>query len=788
MNSQPDINGEFDHALSPSGRINNMFEAYGIAAESVRAVCCADLNFDSNFCYTWLVLTDDSIYLIKGNRTIDRSDFTESAPIPEPESGCGVEVLKRSECENIRVESQVGAVSLSAVYDGIPRRIVLASNSCADGLREFAVRANSKADSENSDFGNARMPHSAAGRSGEKRFPKYGAPSKKGRHTGRKSADSRSTFRRLLGFFAPYKFRVIAVLLCYLGVALFGLATPYLSGTVLYGEVINGKNALGGIIPTTSIGTMWALLLVVIVMLGAKILTQVFNMLHSLIVAKFVPFVIRDIKNRIFDAMSRLSVSFYQSRETGTLMTRVLDDADEVTSLFIDNLPSLIIDMFTLVIAAVIMFSLNRMLALAALILLPVSSVVSYILIPKLWTLHGRKHRASRALNSYINDNLTGARVVRVFGSQDDEISRFDAPNSNLRDVEVDIVKTESKIIGLFSAVREIAAMAVYAIGAFFILSRTSGMNYAMLITFTGYVGMLTAPMDSISRFFRQWVNCMNSARRIFEIIDAKPDVTESDHPVHLDNIKGNVELQHVSFSYDKGYPVLKNVSFSAENGKLLGIVGRSGAGKSTLLNLITRLYDVDEGRILIDGVDIRDIAFSDLRGLIAMVSQETYIFMGTVAENIAYAKPDATREEIIAAARMASAHDFIMRLPDGYDTVIGAAGRALSGGERQRISIARAILTDPKILILDEATAAVDTETEINIQRSIDRLVKGRTTISVAHRLSTLRDADMLIVLENGEVIEHGTHRELMNKKGTYYNLAVIQSRALAREGVGAP
>lgn len=788
MNSQPDINGEFDHTPSPSGRINNMFESYGIAAGSVRAVCCADLNFDSNFCYTWLVLTDDSIYLIKGDRKVNSLDFTDSEPMPEPDSGCKVEVLERAKCGDIRVESQVGAVSLSVVYDGIPRRMVLASNSCADGLREFAECADSEYAPENRGSGNNRTPHPYSGRSSDERFAKCGTPLQKRRPDGEKSADRRSTFRRLLKFFAPYKSRVAAVLLCYLGVALFGLATPYLSGTVLYGEIINGKNALGGIIPTSSIGSMWALFLVVIVMLGAKILTQVFNMLHSLIVAKFVPFVIRDIKNRIFDAMSRLSVSFYQSRETGTLMTRVLDDADEVTSLFIDNLPSLIIDLFTLATAAVIMFSLNQMLALAALILVPVSSVVSYILVPKLWTLHGRKHRASRALNSYINDNLTGARVVRVFGSQDDEINRFEVPNRNLRNVEVDIVKTESKIIGLFSAVREIAAMAVYAIGAFFILSHTSGMNYAMLITFTGYVGMLTAPMDSISRFFRQWVNCMNSAHRIFEIIDAKPDVTEADHPVHLDCIKGNVELQHVSFSYNKGYPVLKDVSFSAENGKLLGIVGRSGAGKSTLLNLITRLYDVDEGKILIDGVDIRDIAFSDLRGLIAMVSQETYIFMGTVAENIAYAKPDATRREIIDAARMASAHDFIMRLPDGYDTVIGSAGRSLSGGERQRISIARAILTDPKILILDEATAAVDTETEINIQRSIDRLIKGRTTISVAHRLSTLRDADMLIVLENGEVIEQGTHRELMNKKGTYYNLAVIQSRALAREGVGAP
>lgn len=309
--------------------------------------------------------------------------------------------------------------------------------------------------------------------------------------------------------------------------------------------------------------------------------------------------------------------------------------------------------------------------------------------------------------------------------------------------------------------------------------------SYGQLITFVGYLGMLQGPMDFFSHVFQWWAGSMNSAQRIFEIIDSQPEIVESESPLQV-RLKGDIELRHVNFSYEPNKPVLQDVSFSIRAGEMLGIVGRSGAGKSTLVNLISRLYDADSGQILLDGVDIRELSFSSLRGAVAMVSQETYIFMGTVAENIAYARPDATRDEIVEAAIAASAHPFICRLPDGYDTVIGAGGRNLSGGERQRLSIARAILANPQILVLDEATASVDTETERSIQASLDQLVKGRTTISIAHRLSTLRGADRLIVLDNGRVAESGTHAELVAQKGIYYKLLQLQSKALAMRGVG--
>ena len=243
--------------------------------------------------------------------------------------------------------------------------------------------------------------------------------------------------------------------------------------------------------------------------------------------------------------------------------------------------------------------------------------------------------------------------------------------------------------------------------------------------------------------------------------------------------------MKDVTFGYEKNKPVLKNINMKVEGGHMLGIVGRSGAGKTTIVNLISRLYDPQEGTVTLDGVNLKDLSFKTLRGNVAMVSQETYMFMGTVAENIAYAKKDASRAEIIRAAVLASAHDFICRMPDGYDTIIGSSGRELSGGERQRISIARAILANPKILILDEATAAVDTETEQAIQQSINMLIKGRTTISIAHRLSTLRDADTLIVIDEGKIAEQGTHEELIAKKGVYYKLKELQTKALALKGI---
>ena len=317
-------------------------------------------------------------------------------------------------------------------------------------------------------------------------------------------------------------------------------------------------------------------------------------------------------------------------------------------------------------------------------------------------------------------------------------------------------------------------------------MSNAGGMTYGKLLTFIAYMGMIYAPLNFFSDMMSQTADCSNALQRLFEIMDAQPEVCEAEHPIELGDHIGKIEFDDVCFSYQKGRRVIDHVNFSVQEGNILGIVGHTGAGKSTIANLLMRLYDVESGEIRIDGKSVRELSFRSLYQNIAIVSQETYLFMGTILENIRYAKPEADFTEVIEAAKCAGAHEFIMRLPDGYHTRIGSGFQDLSGGERQRISIARAILKNPKILILDEATAAMDTATERKIQAALAELIQGKTTIMIAHRLSTLRDADRLIVIERGKIAEEGTHAELLQKEnGVYKKLFTLQEEALKTAGI---
>lgn len=596
--------------------------------------------------------------------------------------------------------------------------------------------------------------------------------------------DKRSVFLRVMQYFMPYKGRLLLMMLCYIGVAGINLAWPYLNGTILYDKVLAKDEAFLQFFNLPA-GKFTVLLgMVVLTMFFSKLMGQVLGIIQGVLTAQIVPEVGNKIKQDVFKSMGKLSISFYNSRQTGGLMTRVNSDASEVMSFFIDGLPYFLVNLLTIVFTAIVMFSLSPTLAVVSLVLIPVLFFISYKMLPKLWSFYGRQHRASRSLNGQLNDNLTGARVVKAFGQEKKELKRFEKYNKRVKDTEIAVVGFDNRFYALYAAVENIASFAVWGVGAALVLGETH-MELGLLITFSGYVSQLNGPLDFMSMCFRWYTRSINSAQRIFEILDAVPEVRESENPVTLGKMRGEIELKNVTFGYDATKPVLKDITFKVPAGEMLGIVGRSGAGKSTLVNLISRLYDPQEGSIYIDGVNVKDMSFAELRKNVAMVSQETYIFMGTVAENIAYARPDATREEIIAAAVQASAHDFICKMPDGYDTMVGSAGRSLSGGERQRISIARAILANPRILILDEATAAVDTETEQAIQHSLEKLVKGRTTLSIAHRLSTLNAADKLIVIDGGKVTESGTHKELIEQQGTFYKLAQLQTKALAMRGL---
>lgn len=595
-----------------------------------------------------------------------------------------------------------------------------------------------------------------------------------------KCMNQKSIFFRILGYLKPHWKKIVIEFFCYLVTAVLNLVWPYLSGKILYDKVLAKDEAFINQIHLDAGSYITALMLIALTMVLTKLTIQAVGILQGVLTATISPVLVRDLKNDVFQSMGRLSVSFYNSRQTGSLMTRVLSDADEVMGFFTDGLPYFIINVFTIIATAVIMFRMNVMLAVMAIIFMPITFLISWCMLPRLWHRYGRRHRARRTLNSRINDNLMGARVVKAFGQEEKEVGRFEKANRRFQDAEMALVAYDNKFYQLYHAAENLAGLLVWVIGAYLILIKQQ-FSLGLLITFTGYVNQLNGPMDFFSNVIRWFTNCMNAAERMFEIIDAVPEVAECDEPVEIEKLNGDVELRNVTFGYEEHKPVLKNVSFKVRGGEMLGIVGRSGAGKTTIVNLISRLYDPNEGTVLIDGVDVKQLSFDTLRGNVAMVSQESYIFIGSVADNIRYARKDATNEEIIRAAVLASAHDFICKMPDGYDTIIGSTGRMLSGGEKQRISIARAILANPKILILDEATASVDTETETAIQQSINMLIRGRTTISIAHRLSTLRDADRLVVIDDGKVTEEGTHDELLARKGTYYKLRELQTKALA-------
>lgn len=785
-----------------------VIQKYGIGKEDVIFAAAADFDEEYRFCDSIVALTREKLlygvypysekaeYRFGGyggwltaepgtgpggpaasgkSRAKAAGSFPPGTQAQEP----ALQIFDLSKVGKMEVLRQVATGVLMAQMDGVERNLCHFSNTRMEAFQRLCrvmdkVKKGEEVTKEDLDV-----------KQGKECCPKCGMiyPDQE-RKVCPKCMDKRSILLRVISYFKPYKLSLAVMMLCYLGTAGLNLVWPYLSGTVLYDKVLARDEEFLTLLhlPAGRFGT--ALVVLVIAMLTARISVQALGILQGVLTARIAPEVVAKLKSQVFSSMGRLSISFYSRRQTGGLMTRVSDDAEEISHFFIDGIPYFLINVGNLLAMTVIMFLLNPVLALVSVALMPVLVVISGRMLPHLWHYYGKRHRANRRLRGQMNENFTGARVVKAFGQQEQEMKRFSKNNSGLKSAEMDLARCDNKFFALYCSVEDSISFLVWAVGGAMIIGGAD-IEMGLLITFSGYVGQMKGPLDFMSRMVRWYTNCMNSAQRMFEIIDAVPEVKEVPDPVRPETLRGEIELKNVTFGYESHKPILKDISFHVKAGEVFGIVGRSGAGKSTLVNLISRLYDTQEGEVLVDGINVKQYGFRELRRNVAMVSQETYIFMGTVAENIAYARPEASREEIIRAAVQANAHDFICKMPQGYDTLLGSSSRSLSGGEKQRISIARAILADPKILILDEATSAVDTETELAIQKSLERLEKGRTVLSIAHRLSTLRNATHLIVLDDGKLTESGTHEELLAKKGTFYKLSELQTKALAMRGI---
>lgn len=502
---------------------------------------------------------------------------------------------------------------------------------------------------------------------------------------------------------------------------------------------------------------------------GAGLLTWLLNWARTFVVARLAERVTSRMRRETFEHLQRLSLSYFNKKRTGDLISRIGSDTDHISLFLSVNFIDFVVDVLQFIFLAIILFTINPMLACAALGPAP---LVGWLVSQVRGHLRGGFAAASRAwsaMNSVLSDTIPGVRVVKAFAQEQREIERFRVTDRRIFETNDRVNRMWSFFTPMIELLTDVGLLVVWAVGAWSVAH--DRITVGVLTGFVLYIQKLYGRVESMSKFMASAQRASASAHRVFEVLDVKPDMPVNTGLKKLGRVKGELEFRNVKFRQGSRQ-IIKGINLKIAPGEMIGLVGPSGAGKTMLINLACRFFDVTDGAVLMDGVDVRELDVEDYRRNLGLVLQEPYLFYGTIAENIAYGKPDATRAEIIAAARAARAHEFILRQVDGYDSMVGERGQQLSGGERQRISIARALLIDPALLILDEATSAVDTETEREIQAALDHLVKGRTTIAIAHRLGTLRRAHRLIVLEDGMIVESGVHDELLRRSGRYARL----------------
>ncbi len=492
-----------------------------------------------------------------------------------------------------------------------------------------------------------------------------------------------------------------------------------------------------------------------------------------------------DLRTATYDHLLKLPLDYFGGKRTGDLMARIGSETDRINVFLSLHALDFATDVLMIGMTAAILFSINPWLALVTLLPLPFIAWLIHLVREKLRTGFERIDRVWGEVTNVLADTIPGIRVVKAFAQEARESARFKAANVHNLAVNDRLNRTWSLFTPTVALMTELGLLVVWAFGVW-LVSRHQ-ITVGVLTAFIAYIGRFYGRLDSMSRIVSVTQKAAAGAKRIFDILDHQSNVPEPVRPEPITQMQGGIALRGVHFRYGSR-PILRGLDLDIRPGEMIGLVGHSGSGKSTLVNLICRFHDVSEGSIAVDGTDIRRFAVADFRRHIGLVLQEPFLFFGSIAENIAYGRPEATREEIVAAARAANAHEFILRLPQGYDSLVGERGQGLSGGERQRISIARALLIDPRILILDEATSSVDTETEREIQRALDNLVQGRTTIAIAHRLSTLRRADRLVVMDRGAVVEVGPHDALMARRGAYWRLYQAQARTEEQEAPALP
>ncbi len=728
--------------------------------ELLLALLSADLDLDGKFGENWLVLTDERIIVLHANHGTPR-----------------IEAWPLADVQRIHTRSYVGNGSLVIeLPDGLHELLRFSQGSffkfsAIPQVVEAAMLSPLARAGEDDDEG--AIPHRRV-----EHCDTCGRALRVGSKVCPACIKKRETFWRLFSYVKPYKSVAVFGFCLTLTMTAIGMLPPQLNkhliDDVIVPVVASRGVVEGPLVPPADHVVMlgW----VVIGLLSIHFSRMLINGVRSYSLGWLGQRITYDLQTEIFSYLQLLSLSFYSRHSTGRIMTRVTSDTERMRGFITTGFQDMVIAILTLIGIGAMLFWMNWELALLALIPTPIMLVVTLFYRRRIhWVFHTIWRRIS-ALNSQLADTIPGVKVVKAFAQESREIATFDKRNTELRESRMVSVKMRSYFLPAIAFITSMGSVILWWFGGNRVLENT--LTLGELQAFIAYMVMFLNPVRELSRLSDELESAATTAERVFEILDTEPEVSDEPQARDPGVIEGRVEFRNVSFTYDGFARILDRCSFVVEPGEMIGLVGPSGAGKSTLVNLISRFFDATDGEILIDGVPITGVQQKKLRAQIGVVLQEPLLFQGSVAENISYGRPGASRTEIIAAARAANAHTFIMKLSDGYDSEVGERGGRLSGGERQRISIARALIGNPRILILDEATSSVDTQTEFEIQEALEHLVANRTTFAIAHRLSTLKNADRLFVLDKGRIVEEGTHADLLEiETGVYRNLVNMQS-----------
>ncbi len=711
-----------------------------------------DLGQDGTFAEQWLLASKEKMWVVAQDG--ERADVRWEGDL--------------SDIEEVTASTRIGSGFLDVKTDGVKRSVLRYSNA---RNKRFAQVAKSLADfikegtepKESEEEGNV--------------CPECGTAFMEGSTVCPKCMSKLKAFMRIIGYARRHRTTALLIVLLMVSGTALAFAPPVIVREIIDRVLVSGAGrAVTN--PTDR------LFLLVALLLATHAVGALLRIMHGRLAATVGAGMVFDLRSDAYTNLQQLSLGFYDKRQVGALMSRITHDTDHVQHFVVDGIQYIFINMLKLVLVAGIMFWFSPKLALLALVTAPAVMYCTRVLIKRLLVLFHRFFDYRSRFHALVNDVLSGIRVVKAFSREGWEVDRYQVRNESFRDAGVSLEKAFSTIFPSLHFLSTIGTVLVWLVGGYSVIAHE--ITIGTFFMFVYLLGMLQGPLEGLSRI-NHWIShSLAGAERVFEIIDAAPDVKDPAHPEEIPDMRGEVSFNHVTFGYDKYKPVLKDFDLHVKAGEMIGFVGHSGAGKTTTANLICRFYDPNEGSVTVDAVDLRNVRRADYGRSLGVVLQESCLLKGTILENIAYGKPGATPEEIMRAARVANAHGFIVDKPDGYDSPVGEGGTLLSVGEKQRISIARAILHDPRILILDEATASVDTDTEKQIQEALSRLVKGRTTFAIAHRLSTLRMSDRLVVIKDGKIEESGSHAELMKKEGEYHRLVKMQSDMSKAKVVG--